>query len=103
MDDNIKSNIENQENDAKNLSVIIYIYSIIYIIFSVNLPDLDDFAAKFASKHGVNRSMVLNYVTPDYSFFPVPYIKYTVKYEDGTDKIIGYGFLGIVSIKDTFD
>ncbi len=104
--DNIKNNTENQGDDEISSNTIVFIiifYTALWGIFSISLPDLDDFAAKYASKHDVNRSMVMHYVTPDFSFLPLPHVKYIIQYEDGTDKVIGYGFLGIVSITGTID
>lgn len=99
-------NVDNkttQEESEVNLKAIIPIIAIIWGACCIFQPHLDDFAAKYASKHDVSRSMIMNYVTCDYHLFPVPYTKYVVQHENGIDKNVGYGILGTIILTNKIE
>lgn len=80
---------------------------LVIVIFVMNLgmqgADSDDFAVKYAQKHGYNYSTahdyVVNYVWSDYQLLPYPHVEYYVRQTDGSKKVVGSYCMWTYSVK----
>lgn len=99
--DSLERNNPQQDADVNvNVKLIVMILWILWVACLFLRPDYDDYAAEYASKYNVPRSTVLSYVKTNPHIFPIPYTEYVVRYENGTDKNVGYGILGKIIITD---
>ena len=59
-----------------------------------------DFSKKYSLRYSVSYSEVERVVGYDTPMFPIPYKRYKIEYNDGSEKTIGYKVLGLIFITD---
>jgi len=59
-----------------------------------------DFSRKYSLRYSVSYSEVERVVGYDTPMFPIPYKRYKIEYNDGSEKTIGYKVLGLIFITD---
>ena len=59
-----------------------------------------NFSKKYSLRYSVSYSEVERVVGYDTPMFPIPYKRYKIEYNDGSEKTIGYKVLGLIFITD---
>lgn len=64
------------------------------------IGELKTFLKSILLRYSVSYSEVERVVGYDTPMFPIPYKRYKIEYNDGSEKTIGYKVLGLIFITD---